>query len=158
MKTTLKILLFAAVLAVMTGCSAQKRAERHVRKAVALCPEMVQTKAHVIDTVLTVRPWTDCAKLPVPKAGETLYAATDHGTVMVKLHPVDSSLCVGFISVAQQVRYQDTLSYAQVVVTTEPGKAKPASTAWAWIGCVLIGIVIGIVALFVVALKIKIVE
>ena len=65
MKTLLKTLLLCAALAVMSGCSAQRRAERHVRKAVALCPELVQAKAHPIDTALTVPAWADCTTLPL---------------------------------------------------------------------------------------------
>ena len=132
MKTTLKILLFAAVLAVMTACSAQKRAERHLRKAVALCPELVQMTAHPIDTALAVPTFTDVATLPLDAIlrHDTLYAATDHGTVVVSLRQSDSALRVGFVAAPRTIRYRDTLRYAQLVVNPkQPVQAKD-KTGW----------------------------
>ena len=119
MKTSLKIFLLPVVLVVMGGCSAQQRAERHVRKAVALCPELVQVKAHHIDTVLTAPGFADMARVPLPQvlAGDTIYTATQHGTVVVSLSDTDSSLRVGFVAAPQEVRYRDTLHYSQVAVS-----------------------------------------
>lgn len=158
MKKSLKIFLLAAALIVMNGCSAQKRAERHMRKAVSLCPELVQTKAHPIDTVLTAPGYADCTTVTLADVmeGQTLYKATDHGTVVVKLQPEDSTLCVGFVAAPIPVHYQDTLSYAQVAVAEDAVRAR--YPAWTWIGCVLLGIVIGFVVLIIIALKTKIVE
>ena len=118
MKTSLKILLLCVALVAMTACSAQRRAERRVRRAVALCPELVQTKAHPIDTVLTAPAFADCATVPLQTVleGDTLYAATDHGTVVVSLRQSDSALRVGFVAAPQRVHYRDTVRYAQVVV------------------------------------------
>lgn len=151
MKTLLKTLLLCAALAVMNGCSAQKRAERHLRKAVSLCPEMVQVKAHPIDTVLTVGPWADFTYAPMPKEGETVYAATNHGTVVVSLRQSDSALRVGFVAAPQEIHYRDTIRYAQVSV-----EAKPQSTArvgfWKSAVFVLAGVILGFATLLALAL------
>lgn len=125
MKTSLKIFLLAAALIVMNGCSAQKRAERHIRKAVALCPDLVQLKAHPIDTVLTVPGFADVTTVPMEAVlqHDTIYAATDHGTVVVSLSQSDSSLRVGFVAVPQKVSYHDTVRIAQVAVGTMTGES-----------------------------------
>lgn len=158
MKTSLKIILLAAILCVITACSAQRRAERHVRKAVALCPELVQTKAHPIDTLLTVRPFVDCAVVPMPGRGETLYANTDHGTIMVSLHHSDSALRIGFLSAPQRIRYQDTLRYSQVALADAPEAEPKPTRVWRGVGLVLLGIVSGFVILIVIAIKVKITD
>lgn len=158
MKTSLKIFLLAAYLGVITSCSAQKRAERHIRKAVSLCPELVHKKAHPIDTVLTVKPFVDCAVVPMPGRGETLYANTDHGTVMVSLHHSDSALRVGFLSAPQRIRYQDTLRYSQVALAIAHEAEPKPTRVWRGVGLVLLGIVSGFVILIVIALKVKITD
>lgn len=157
MKTSLKIFLLAVVLAAMPACSAQKRAERHIRKAVALCPEIVQTKAHAIDTVLTAPGFADCTVVPFPDVGETLYSATDHGTVVVGLGQNDNTLRVGFVAAPQKVHYQDTVQVHQIVCP-DVQAAQRSGGFWKWFGCVLVGVVIGFVALIVIAIKVKIVE
>lgn len=160
MKTSLKIFLLVAALGVMTACSAQKRAERHVRKAVELCPGLVQAKAHPIDTVLTVGPWADCSVVPMGDlvAGETLYTATPHGTIVVSLRKADSTLRLGFIAAPQRIRYQDTVRYAQVIVPDGTEAEPEAAHVWRGVGLVLLGIVAGFVILIVIALKVKIVD
>lgn len=122
MKRLLSILVLVLIL---TGCSAQKRAERHMRKAVALCPELVQLKAHPIDTVLTVPGFADVTTVPMEAVlqYDTIYAATDHGTVVVSLSQSDSSLRVGFVAVPQKVNYHDTVRLAQVAVETKTGES-----------------------------------
>ncbi len=160
MKTSLKIFLLAAGLIVMIGCSAQKRAERHMRKAVALCPEMVQVKAHPIDTVLTAPGYADCTTVPLMEVlqGKTVYAPTDHGTVVVKLRP-DSTLKVGFVAPPIPVRYQDTINYCQVIFPdTKEKDGKGSACAWIWMGCILLGIVIGFLSLMFIALKARLHE
>ena len=140
MKTSLKIFLLAAALIVMNGCSAQRRAERHVRKAVALCPELVQVKAHPIDTVLTAPGFADMTRVPLHQvlAGDTLYAATDHGTVVVSLSQSDSSLRVGFVAAPQKIRYKDKVDIPQVVIQpTPPARGK---AFWSHFALVLIGL------------------
>lgn len=160
MKTSLKIFLLAVCLVALPACSAQKRAQKHIRKAVALCPELVQTKAHAIDTVLTAPGYADCTLLPMAevKQGKTVYAPTDHGTVIVKLLPDDSTLRVGFVAAPQPVRYRDTISYSQVVIPEDSGILQSSGTGWVVAGSILLGVVIGFVALIWIALKVKIVE
>lgn len=143
MKTSLKIFLLAAALIVMDGCSAQRRAERLVRRAVALCPELVQVKAHPIDTVLTAPGFADMARVPLPQvlAGDTLYAATDHGTVVVSLSDTDSSLRVGFVAAPQKIRYKDQVEIAQVAI--EPTPQARGKAFWSHFALVLLGLGIG---------------
>lgn len=143
MKTSLKIFLLAVALIVMNGCSAQKRAERHIRKAVALCPDLVQLKAHPIDTVLTVPGFADVTTVPMEAVlrYDTIYAATDHGTVVVSLSQSDSSLRVGFVAVPQRIRYLDTVQLQQVVVEEKP---KTASNRGLWEGVVFLLLGFGI--------------
>lgn len=80
MKTSLKIFLLAVALIVMNGCSAQRRAERLVRRAVALCPELVQVKAHPIDTVLTAPGFADMARVPLPPGACRRHPLCGHGS------------------------------------------------------------------------------
>ena len=143
MKTSLKIFLLAVALIVMNGCSAQRRAERLVRRAVALCPELVQVKAHPIDTVLTAPGFADMARVPLPQvlAGDTLYAATDHGTVVVSLSDTDSSLRVGFVAAPQKIRYKNQVEIPQVVI--EPTPQARGKAFWSHFALVLLGTGIG---------------
>ena len=148
MKTILKIAVLFVALATMTACSAQRRAERLVRRAVALCPELVQMKAHTIDTVLTVPAWADCARVPLPKVlqGDTVYAATDHGTVLVSLCQSDSTLQVGFVAAQQEIHYQDTVEYQEVSV--EQAASRRGSSFWAYFALSLLGLLSGIALCF----------
>lgn len=145
MKTSLKIAVLFVALVTMTACSAQRRAQRLVRRAVALCPELVQAKAHTIDTVLTAPGWADVVAVPIADVatGDTIYAATDHGTVVVSLRQSDSALRVGFVAAPQPIRYRDTLHYPQVVIPeqlpTEGGKI-----IWWPLVTWLLGIAVGI--------------
>lgn len=133
MKTSIKILSLAVSLVVMDGCSAQKRAQRQVRRAVEKCPELVQVKAHLIDTVLTVPAFADVTTIPwdLVATGDTIYAATPNGTVVVSLSRSDSSLRVGFVAAPQRLYYQDTIHYAQVVVNP---KSQTVITGRSWKG------------------------
>ena len=162
MKTLLKVALVCAALAVMSGCSAQRRAERHVRKAVALCPELVQLKAHIVDTTLYAPAFADMAAVPLAAvlSHDTLYAATTHGTVVVSLRKADTVLRVGFVAAPQTIRYRDTVRYAQVTVAPDVPKTNGARAVrfWPCAACVLGGIVVGIFAIIVIALKTKIVD
>lgn len=136
MKRLLSILVLVLIL---TGCSAQKRAERHMRKAVALCPELVQLKAHPIDTVLTVPGFADATTVPMEAVlqYDTIYAATDHGTVVVSLSQSDSSLRVGFVAAPQKIHFTDTLRYAQIV-SKDPSEQQKRGFwrgfAWCFLG------------------------
>lgn len=155
MKTTLKILLFVVALAGITACSPQKRAARHLRRAVALCPELVQTKAHPIDTVLTVPGYADCATLKLADvySHDTLYAATEHGTVVVSLRQSDSALRVGFVAAPQNIHYKDTIQYAEVTAPS-PNQEQQKGNAWRWIVGLLLGVIIGFAGLIAIALKV----
>ena len=139
MKHLLSIIILAVVL---TGCSAQKRAERHVRRAVALCPELVQMTARPIDTVLTAPGFADMAVVPFSKvlAGDTVYAATNHGTVVVSLRQSDSALRVGFVAAPQKIHFTDTFRYAQIV-SKDPSEQQKRGFwrgfAWCFLGICL---------------------
>ena len=143
MKTALKTAILIVALATMTACSAQRRAEKHMRKAVALCPTLVQTKARSIDAVLTAPGFADVAVLPLSDLmrGDTLYAATDHGTVVVSQCRSDSTLRAGFVAAPREIHYQDTVHYAQVVV--EATRPKPKDTAGRHLGWVVLGMCAG---------------
>lgn len=144
MKTPLKIILLAVALIVMSGCSAQRRAQRHVRKAVALCPELVQVKAHAVDTVLTVKPWADATTMQLTEvmSGDTLYRATDHGTFIVSHNRKNGEVRIGFLAAPQKLHYRDTLQYAQVVVPKS--MANPRHRVWAEWAAWLIGVAMGV--------------
>lgn len=153
MKPLLKILLVLALLVGLSGCSAQRRAERHLRKAVALCPELVQVKAHPIDTVLTAPGFADAAAFPLASLvqGDTLYAATAHGTVVVSLCQSDSTLRAGFVAAPQEIRYKDTLRYASV----EPARLEVVPKENEFFGefitgifCILLGFVLAVYLIF----------
>lgn len=150
MKASLKISVFLVALVVMSGCSAQKRAERHVRKAVALCPELVQTKARPIDTVLTVPGFADCTGVSLESILEldTIFEATNNGTFVISLNPADSVLRVGFIAAPQKVHYRDTLSYAQVVM---PKTIKEYSWKNSFLGDFLAGTICVLAGFFLAA-------
>lgn len=142
MKRLLSILVLVLIL---TGCSAQKRAERHMRKAVALCPELVQLKAHPIDTVLTVPGFADVTTVPMEAVlqYDTIYAATDHGTVVVSLRQSDSALRVGFVAAPQKIHFTETIPYAQVVFKDTSEQQKRGF--WRGFAWCFLGICLGIV-------------
>lgn len=124
MKNFLKTSLIIALCLTLTACSVQKRAERHIRKAVALCPELVQTTAHPIDTVLTVQGFADATYIPLldVMSGDTLYKATEHGTFIVNMDKRTNEIRLGFIAAPRSVRLTDTVHYAKLSYTKEtPG-------------------------------------
>ena len=145
MKTSLKIAVLFVALFAMTACSAQRRAQRLVRRAVALCPELVQMKAHTIDTVLTAPGWADVVSIPVydVAVGDTIYAATDHGTVVVSLCQPEGALRVGFVAAPQEIRYQDTVRVPQVINTTPAPKTASGRGFWEGLAICLIGLLAG---------------
>lgn len=147
MKTSLKIFLMVVALAVITGCSAQKRAERHVRKAVELCPELAQVKARSIDTTLYTPAFTDVARVPLPQVltGDTVYAATNHGTVVVSVNQPDSSLRVGFVAAPLPLRYRDTIRWREIDTSgLETTNSDSGNHFWQDLALWLIGIGLGI--------------
>jgi hypothetical protein len=145
MKRFLSIIILAVAL---TGCSAQRRAERHVRRALELCPELAQAKARPIDTTLLAPTFADAASIPLAEAlaGETVYAATDHGTVVVSLSQPDSSLRVGFVAAPQPVRYRDTIRWRELdPAKLQPEKADGGNHFWSDLALWIIGIGMGMV-------------
>ena len=140
MKRLFSILVLVLIL---TGCSAQRRAERHVRRALELCPTLAQTKARPIDTTLLAPAFADMVRVPVPQAlsGETVYAATEHGTVVVSLRQSDSALRVGFVAAPQKIRYKDQVEIAQVAI--EPTPQARGKAFWSHFALVLLGTGIG---------------
>lgn len=134
------------MLAGITACSPQKKAARHVRKAVELCPELVQVTVRHIDTVLTAPGFGDVTTIPLEKvmSGDTLYSATDHGTFVVNIIPDDSTLRVGFIAAPQPVHYRDTLRYEQVVLDETLINGKRISTGGIFALC-LVGVLLGVI-------------
>lgn len=145
MKTSLKIAVLFVALFAMTACSAQRRAQRLVRRAVALCPELVQMKAHTIDTVLTAPGWADVVSIPVydVAVGDTIYAATDHGTVVVSLCQPEGALRVGFVAAPQKILFQDTVQIPQVVTPAPVEKTASGRGFWKGLAIMLIGILLG---------------
>lgn len=133
----------------MTGCDAKKHAARLVRRAVNECPELVQVKAHPIDTALTAPAFTDIAHMPLREVtgGATVCAPTEHGTVVVSLSRPDSTLVVDFVASPRTLRYRDTVRFAQVTVPPaapaaperEKGEGSLANAVAIW----LVGLAIG---------------
>lgn len=148
MKRLFSILVLVLIL---TGCSAQRRAERHVRRALELCPTLAQTKARPIDTTLLAPAFADMVRVPVPQAlsGETVYAATEHGTVVVSLRQSDSALRVGFVAAPQPVRYRDTIRWRELDPSKlQPEKADGGNHFWRDLALWIIGIGMGMALCF----------
>ena len=148
MKRLLSIIILAVAL---TGCSAQRRAERHVRRALELCPELAQAKARPIDTTLLAPTFADAASIPLAEAlaGETVYSATDHGTVVVSLSQSDSSLRVGFVAAPQPVRYRDTLRWSEIATAIpQPNNGSSDSSFWQDLALWIFGIGMGMALCF----------
>lgn len=139
MKTSVKIILFAVTLALMTGCSAQWRAQRHLRRAVELCPVLEQKQARVIDTFLGVPVYTDAGIVPMRAlfGGEPVTAKTDHGTFVLSVHDADGTLSFSFTPDASEIHYQDTLQFSQIVYPKEDPKPS-------WNGRVVLLWIIGV--------------
>lgn len=140
MKTTVKILLFCVAFS-LTGCSAERRIQRIVRNH----PELIEVKIRTLDTLLTVQGYTDKALVPMSalKNGETYCEATDHGTFIVRRVDNTDSIRIDFIADTQQIRYQDTLKYRQVVISNPETKKNSGINFWnritEWISFLAIG-------------------
>lgn len=149
MKNFLKTSLIIALCLTLTACSVQKRAERHIRKAVALCPELVQTTAHPIDTVLTVQGFADATYIPLHDilSGDTLYKATEHGTFLVSMDRKTSEIRVGFIAAPRHVRLTDTVHYAQVAYMPHAQQAAKGTPAWVVFVGIIVGVAVGIIVI-----------
>lgn len=144
MRRLISILLCFALVAT-AGCSAKKRAQRKIQRAVYECPELVQVKAHPIDTVITAPSFADVAVIPMQQilTGDTIYAATPHGTVVVSLCQSDSALRAGFVAAPQEIRYRDTLHYPQVVIP-EQWPTEERKIIWWPLVTWLLGIAVGV--------------
>lgn len=140
MKTTLKILFLCVTIALISGCSAERRIQRIVKSH----PELIEVKMRTLDTFLTVQGYTEQVLIPlsVLKNGETYTEKTDHGTFVVHVDNTDS-ICIDFIADTQQIRYQDTLKYRQVVISDPDTKKNSGVSFWnritEWISFLAIG-------------------
>ena len=146
MRNIFKILLFCIAFVMVSGCSAQRRAERKVRRAVELCPELVQMKAHPIDTVLSSPGFTDHAEIPIGAVlvCDSIVARTEHGRLTVRVDREEGTLRTDFTADPQLVSYRDTLYYGQV--TVQPKKSgggwTSADRISLWICCFLLVVVL----------------
>lgn len=143
MKLSLKLFLLAVAIIVMNGCSTQQRAERRVRRAVELCPELVQVKAHHIDTDITVPAFTDRVSVPfgLLLAGDSVTAKTDNGSVTAKIDKETGMLDVTYDANETSVHYSDSVSYSQVVIREK----KPDSAGfWSAFSAWIVGAAIGL--------------
>lgn len=130
MRRTLAIVVLCLAMA---GCSAQRRAERHIRRAVELCPEWVQTTARPIDTVFTLASPPDSCLLPIAPLmnGHTITVSGQNGTFTA--HADTSAIAVAYRPDTLSYRYTDTVWLPQVTVaeTETPAKRQGAwHTAW----------------------------
>ncbi len=113
------IVIGAVAMAVATvSCSAQYRAQRHIRRAMELCPELVQMKAYPIDAFLSVPGYTDIARVPMSEVlgSDSFSIETDHGTFNMGFNESDSTFEIGFTADPTEVHYQDTINHNQVVI------------------------------------------
>lgn len=144
MKTSIKILFLAVIMAAISACSAQKRAERHIRRAVELCPDLVQMTAHPIDTFLSVPGYTDISRVPLVKVFENdaVFVGTEHGTFALSMDKNDSTLTVSFSADRSEIHYQDTIHHAQVNIP-EPKPEERKERSCKGLSVWLFGIIVG---------------
>lgn len=121
----LRTVAIVALCLAMAGCSVQRRAERHLRRAVELCPELVQTKAHPIDTVFTLASPPDSCLLPIAPliGGHTITINGQNGTFTA--HADTSAIAIAYRPDTLSYRYTDTVWLPQVSVTETAPPAKP---------------------------------
>lgn len=126
MKRLLKLFVLAMTLVVTASCSAQYRAQKHIRRAVELCPELVQKKAVLIDTAMCVPGYTDTGLIPLSKLleSDTVYYGTEHGAITASLNKQDSIITIYYTADPIVVQYHDTVYCEQVkqsiVVSDKP--------------------------------------
>ena len=115
MKRVAAILIIVLLLG---GCRSVKRAERRIRRIAEDYPELVQMKAHPIDTFLAVPVKADIAVLPILSiiTGEIVKKKTPSGTFTAQLE--GDSLLIAYTSGKDSIRYIDTIRYSQVVVSS----------------------------------------
>lgn len=143
MKRLLKIFVLAMTLVVTASCSAQYRAQRHMRRAIELCPGLVLKQSHMVDTFLPVPSFTDHAEMPFGAVllGDTVTANTDHGKVTVIVDREEGLLHMDFSVDEQQIHYSDTVEYSQVVVQEDK---TGGNNFWSVFSGWLVGAAIGI--------------
>lgn len=112
----LRTVAIVALYLAMAGCSVQRRAERHLRRAVELCPELMQTKAHPIDTVFTLASPPDSCLLPIAPliGGHTITINGQNGTFTA--HADTSAIAIAYRPDTILYRYTDTVWLPRVVV------------------------------------------
>ena len=144
MRRTLAIVVLCLAMA---GCSAQKRAEKHLRRAVELCPELAQMTARPIDTVLTLASPPDSCLLPIAPliGGHTLTIDGQNGTFTA--HADTSAIAIAYRPDTILYRYTDTVWLPQVVVaeTETPAKRKIHWGAWAFWAVLVAALLRGII-------------
>lgn len=121
MRRTLAIVVLCLAMA---GCSAQKRAEKHLRRAVELCPEWVQPQAHPIDTVFTLASPPDSCLLPIAPLmnGHTVTVSGQNGTFTA--HADTAAIAIAYRPDTLSYRYTDTVWLPQVAVAETETPAK----------------------------------
>lgn len=131
-----RVLAIAALCLALAGCGTQKRAERHLRRAVALWPELVQMKAHHIDTVFTVNLEVDHCTLPLATmlTGATIQTHTEQGTFVAYIE--HDSLEVSYEADPVEVVFQDTIQFQQIAPETPK---KTHGTFWSTLAKIIFG-------------------
>lgn len=142
-KKLFRIAVVLSVILVCVSCSAQRRAQRHIHRAIELCPELVQKEVRLIDTTLTAPSFSDRADVPFGAvlAYDSVAVRTEHGRVMIALDKKGGVLRVEYSGDEQQIRYQDTISYSQVVVQE---KKSDGSGFWSAFSAWIVGAAIGL--------------
>ena len=144
MRRTLAIVVLCLAMA---GCSAQKRAEKHLRRAVELCPELAQMTARPIDTVLTLASPPDSCLLPIAPliGGHTITVSGQNGTFTA--HADSVTIAVAYRPDTLSYRYTDTVWLPQVAIaeTAPPAKRKTHWGAWAFLAVVAAALLRGII-------------
>ena len=110
-------------------------AERKIRRAVELCPQLEIKRAHLIDTFLVAPAFTDHAEVHIGAllTCDTVVARTDHGQVVLVLDKNDGILHVDYAADEQTIHYNDTISYSQVVMPDTKQKGSFWSGLLLWI-------------------------
>ena len=121
MRRTLAIVVLCLAMA---GCSAHRRAERHLRRAVELCPELAQMTARPIDTVFTLASPPDSCLLPIAPliGGHTITVSGQNGTFTA--HADSVTIAVAYRPDTLSYRYTDTVWLPQVAVAETETPAK----------------------------------
>lgn len=142
----LRAIAIVALCLAMAGCSAQRRAQRKVRRAVELCPELVQMKAHHIDTVLTLASLPDGCRLPIAALhqADTLTIRASHGTFTA--HADTAEISVAYFPDTLSYRYADTVWLPQVVV--EPQAKHPERHHWKLLAGFVLGVGFSIATIY----------